>query len=165
MNTNNQIKKRIFTIACRKGTAILTDSKLNEKGQGTIKKFTAESSQLACVKALNNLLGRMPVGVKFDYSIAVLLPEAINFLAYEDTRNYWIANGTKKNGEVIEETLLAEVKVLHGLLKIHNGNLQIFNQKKLTSPLYKNYTRATWQALERVVPAEKVETVASYDFA
>lgn len=68
-------------------------------------------------------------------------------------------------GEVIEETLLAEVKVLHGLLKIHNGNLQIFNQKKLTSPLYKNYTRATWQALERVVPAEKVETVASYDFA
>ena len=49
MNTNNQIKKRIFTIACRKGTAILTDSKLNEKGQGTIKKFTAENSQLACV--------------------------------------------------------------------------------------------------------------------
>ena len=133
--------------------------------RGTVKKFTAESSQLACVKALNNLLGRMPVGVKFDYAVAVLLPEAINFLAYEDTRNYWIANGTKKNGEVIEETLLAEVKVLHGLLKIHNGNLQIFNQKKLTSPLYKNYTRATWQALERVVPAEKVETVASYDFA
>ena len=165
MNTNNQIKKRIFTIACRKGTAILTDSKLNEQGHGTVKKFTAENSQLACVKALNDLLGRMPVGVKFDYAVAVLLPETINFLAYEDTRNYWIANGCKKNGDVIDANLLAEVKVLHKLLRVHNGNLQIFNQKKLTSPLYKNYSRATWQALDKIVPAEEVETVGSYDFA
>lgn len=166
MNTNvNQIKKRIFSIACRKGTAILTDSKLNANGAGSLKKFEANSSQVACVKALNDLLNRMPQGVKFDYSIAVLLPESINFLAYEDTRNYWIANGCKKNGEVVEPVLLEEVKTLHKLLRIHSKNLQMFNQKKLTSPLYKSYNRATWDALNKIVPAEEVETVGAYDFA
>lgn len=166
MNTNNnqQIKKRIFSIACRKGVAILTDSKINASGKGSLRKFDTGNSQLSCIKALNDLLTRMPQGVKFDYAVAVLLPESINFLAYEDTRNHWIANGCKKNGEVIDETILNEVKTLHKLLKIHSGNVQIFNQKKLTSPIYKSYSRATWNAMNEIVPAEEMEVTSAYDF-
>lgn len=166
MNTNNnqQIKKRIFSLACRKGTAILTDSKLGPNGKGTFKKFESDNSQLSCIKALNDLLTRMPQGVKFDYAIAILLPESINFLAYEDTRNYWIANGCKKNGEVIEESILEEVKTLHNLLKVHASNIQMFNQKKLTSPIYKSYSRATWNTINELIPVEKQEVASSYDF-
>lgn len=160
----NQIQKRVFTIACRKGTAIITDSKPNANGNGSLRKFEGKNSQLACLKALNDLLQRMPSGVRFDYSIAILLPESINFLAYEDTRNYWIANGCKKNGEVIEEELMNEVKVMHQLLRVHNKNLQIFNQKKLTSNLYKTYNRATWKALESIVPSDDVQTVSCESF-
>lgn len=160
----NQMRKRIFSIACRKGTAILTDSKPNANGNGSLRKFEAKNSQIACIKALNDLLTRMPSGVKFDYSIAVLLPDSINFLAYEDTRNYWLANGCKKNGEAVDPELLEEIKVMHKLLRVHNGNLQIFNQKKLTSPLYKSYNRATWRALDSIVPVSDVETVSCESF-
>lgn len=163
MSTNN-IKKRIFAIACRKGVAVLTDSKPNANGNGTVKQFTAENSQLASLKAFNDLLGRMPVGVKFDYTISVLLPETISYLSYEDTRNYWIANGKKKSGEVVEPNMLEEVKKLHKLLRIHSGNLQIFNQSKITSPVYKAYARATWSALDKYVPVEKQDTVSCNDF-
>lgn len=153
-NVNNQLKKRIFTIACRKGHSILTDSKQNENGNGTLKQFEAENSQMACLIALNDVLTRMPQGVKFDYAVAILLPQTISFLAYEDTRNFWLANGCKKTGEVIEENVLAEVRKMHKLLKAHGSNVQLFNQTRLTSPLYKSYSRATWEVMEQLYPSE-----------
>ena len=160
----NNVKKRIFTVACRKGVAILTDSKPNANGKGSVKDFHAESSQIASLKAVNDLLSRMPVGVKFDYAVSLLLPETISYLSYEDTRNYWIANGKKKSGEVIAPDMLEEVKKLHKLLRIHSGNLQIFNQSKVTSSLYKSYIRATWNTLDKYVPAEKQDTISCNDF-
>lgn len=160
----NKINKRIFTVACRKGVAILTDSKPNANGKGTVEDFRADNSQVACLKAVNTLLTRMPVGVKFDYAVALLLPETISYLSYEDTRNYWITNGKKKNGDVIAPELLEEVKVFHKLVRKHTGNLQIFNQTKVTSSLYKYYIRATWKALDRYMPAEKQDTVSCNNF-
>lgn len=160
MNTNtntNQIKKRIFAIACRKNTAIITDSKTMKYDT-----FTADNSQLACVKALNNLLDRMPKGVKLDYAVAILLPETINFLAYEDTRNYWLANGTKKNGDAIDPQLLAEIRTLHTLLRVQARNIQIFNQKKLKSPLYISYARATWNTMNDIMPRQNIVSCDSF---
>lgn len=156
---NTEIKKRIFTIACRKSTAVLTDSK-----NMTSERFDADKSTNACIDALNSLLDRMPKGVKLDYSIAILLPESISFLAYEDTRNYWLANGCKKNGEPIDVNTLNRVKKLHHLIKIQAKNIQIFNQKTISSPLYRSYARATWNLMNEIIPQEKQESVSCNSF-
>ena len=66
----------------------------------------------------------------------------------------WLANGCKKTGEVIEENVLAEVRKMHELLKAHGSNVQLFNQTRLTSPLYKSYSRATWEVMEQLYPSE-----------
>lgn len=161
-NNNNGInqKKRIFGIACRENTAILTDSK-----NFTLKKFTAPTGQIACMKALNDMLTRMPQGVKFDYAVSVLIPEPIACLAYEDTRNYWLSHGVKKNGDKISPELLEEIKTANKLIKVHGSNLQVFTQRRITSPYYKSFVRATWRAMDGVIAPAKVETVNAVDFA
>lgn len=154
MNTN--VQKRVITIACRKGIAIMTD---NMKPQNTLSFDGNGDSQLACLMAINNLLGRMPKGVRFNHSVALLLPQQISFLAYKDTREYWLANGSKKNGEPVSQPILAEIKKMNSMLMIHNSNLQMFNQTMVKSALYKTYIRETWICMDKVVAPEKKETV------
>ena len=154
MNTN--VQKRVITIACRKGIAIMTD---NMKPQNTLSFDGNGDSQLACLMAINNLLGRMPKGVRFNHPVALLLPQQISFLAYKDTRDYWLANGCKKNGESISEPILAEVRKMNNGLLSHSGNLQIFNQTMVKSALYKTYIRETWICMDKVIAPEKKETV------
>ncbi len=165
---DTKMNKRVFTIACRKGTAILTDSKLKANGKGDLRRFINENgdSQKACLTALIDLLTRMPKNVTFDYSIAILLPSNISFLAYEETRNHWLSTGAKKNGDVIAEDILKMVKELDELIKVHGKNIQLFNQTKLTSSLYKMYRTETWKSMNKIVPVEEVEKVhiADMDF-
>lgn len=172
------IQKRVFTIAGRNNLAIVTDSKIPEgKTSGTFKKFEASTTQLACLKALNYELARMPKA-KLDFKVAYLLPKVIGFLGYEDTRKFWITYGYKKSefnpetneivssvnretGEVttpdpINPELLEEVKKLDELLELQKNNVEIFRQESLTSPLYKAYRRVTWQMLTRFAPGEEV---------
>lgn len=165
---DTKMNKRVFTIACRKGTAILTDSKLKANGKGDLRRFINENgdSQIACLDALIDLLTRMPKNVTFDYSIAILLPSCISFLAYEETRKHWLSTGKKKSGDVISEDILARVKSLDELIKTHGKNIQLFNQTKLTSSLYKMYRTETWKSMNKIVPVEEVEKVhvADMDF-
>lgn len=165
MDTNN---KRVFTIACRNGVAILTDSKVNKNtGKGSLKRFINENkdSQMACLDALIDLLNRTPKGVKFDHAIAILLPSNIAFLAYENTRTQWLSTGKKKSGIELTEELLNKVRTLDTLIKAHGRNIQLFNQTKLTSNLYKMYRTETWKSMNKIVPVDKeVINIANADF-
>lgn len=177
MTTTLSRQKRIFTIAGKQGLAIITDSKIPEgRNAGTFKKFEEDNTLLACLKALNYELDRMPKGVRFDYKIAFLLPKTIAFLGYEDTRKFWLTyryrkhefnpdtgevlarleNGVLVAPEQIDEEILKEVNTLDKLLEVQKENVQLFRQENLTSSLYNAYKRETWNILSRCVPGEEV---------
>lgn len=153
----NKMNKRIFTIACRGGIAIQTDSKLKANGKGGLKKFisTTNDSQMACMDALLELLNRIPQGVTLDHSVAILLPSNIAFLAFENTRTQWLSTGKKKSGAIIDKALLEKVGQLDTLIKAHGSNIQMFNQTKITSKIYKMYRTETWKAMAKIVPMNK----------
>ena len=95
--------RRIYTVAGRAGTVVITDSKKNENGKGALYTFVDENqnTQLCAIKALNDILEIVPRPnqMKFDQPVVFLLPRFIEFLRYEDTRKVWVTTGCKKNGE------------------------------------------------------------------
>lgn len=184
MTTNNQVNKRIFTIAGRNNVAIVSDSKIPEgKTAGTYRKFEASSTQLACLKALNYELNRMPKA-KLDFRVAYLLPKTIGFLGYEDNRKFWIKYGYRKcdfnpetgelnakvnqsTGEIIlpdpiDAELLDEVKKLDELLEVQKDNVQFFRQEVITSKLYSMYKTVTWRILNKIAPSEEEVVSSNY---
>lgn len=151
MNTNTTIKKRIFTMAMRGNTAILTDS---ANPQGTIS-FKGENLSIIGLQLLNKVLESMP-SQKLNYKVAILLPHSVVVPTFENTRNAWIANGTTKSGNPIEPAKLNEVIILNELLRAKGHNVEIFDQSKLTSVMYKSFTAKTWELMNKIVP--KTET-------
>lgn len=148
MNTN--IKKRIFTMAMRGNIAILTDS---VNPQSTIS-YNGDNLSTVGLQLLNKLLESMP-SEKLKYKVAILLPSTVMIPTLENTRNAWIANGTTKSGNPIDPAKLHEVIKLNELLKIKGHNVQIFNQSKLISLIYKAYTKKTWELMDKIIPREE----------
>lgn len=147
MNTNTTIKKRIFTMAMRGNTAILTDS---ANPQSTIS-FKGENLSIIGLQLLNKVLESMPAQ-KLNYKVAILLPHTIVIPTFENTRNAWIANGKTKSGNDIDPVKLHEVIKLNELLRAKGHNVEIFDQSKLTSVMYKSFTTKTWQLMDKIVP-------------
>lgn len=152
MNTNTTIKKRIFTMAMRGNTAILTDS---SNPQSTIS-FKGENLSIIGLQLLNKLLESMPTQ-RLNYKVAVLLPHTVVIPTFENTRNAWIANGKTKTGNDIEPAKLHEVIRLNELLRAKGHNVEIFDQSKLTSVMYKSFTRKTWELMDKIVPKAETE--------
>lgn len=151
--------QRIFTIVGRAGTAVVTDSKLNANGSGSYKVFKGEDTQLESLKALNETLARIPRGVKFDVPVTFLLSNTVSFLAYEDTRTYWLENGCTKGEEPrkIEPAVLNQVKELHRQLAELGSAVRLFGQKGIKSPVFNSYIKASWDLMNQIV--EKPKTV------
>lgn len=155
--------QRIFTIVGRGGTAVITDSKPNANGKGTSRIYKGEDTQLESLKALNDTLAIIPRGMKFETPVTFLLSNTVSFLAYEDTRTYWIENGCTKGDEprVIEPEILEQVKVLHNQLAELGTAVRLFGQKGIKSPVFNSYIRATWNLINSIV--EKPKTVNAND--
>lgn len=156
--------RRLYTVAGRNGTVIITDSKVNPKtGKGGLFTYNdcGEDTQLCAIKAINAHLAVIPrpAQARFADPVTFLLPRFVEFLKYEDTRTYWISKGTKKNGDAIAPELLEEVVKLDKQVKELGNNLQMFGQSKLTSPTFKTYISATWRAMDNIVPPVVIETV------
>lgn len=163
--------RRLYTVAGRDGTVIITDSKVNPKtGKGSLFTYNdcGKDTQLCAIKAINRVLSVIPRPTrqfKFADPVTFLLPRFVEFLKYEDTRTYWISKGVKKNGDVIAPELLEEVVLFDKQVKELGVNLQIFGQSKLTSPTFKTYIASTWRAMDSIVPPAVVETVdANYAY-
>lgn len=160
--------RRIYTVAGRNGTVIVTDSKVNPKtGKGSLFTYSdcGDDTQLCAIKAINKQLSYIPRPSEalFEDPATFLLPKFVEFLKYEDTRKFWISNGTKKNGDPIAPELLAEVVQLDKQVKELGNNLQMFGQTKLTSATFKSYISATWRAMDAVVaPPAKVDANSAY---
>ena len=160
--------RRIYTIAGRAGTVVVTDSKINtETGKGSMYQYTAEdgNTQLCALKALNETLSIIPRPnkVRMDQPIVFLLPRFLEFLRYEDTRKVWITTGCKKTGEVIEPELLEQVSILDNHVKELDVNIQLFGQRRLTSEQFKAYRDATWKIIDTIVaPPERVDAHDAY---
>lgn len=160
--------RRIYTIAGRTGTVIITDSKQNPKtGKGTLYTFVDENqdTQLCAIKALNDILEIVPRPnqMRFDQPVVFLLPRFIEFLRYEDTRKVWVTTGCKKNGEEVAPELLKEVKRLDENVKQLSNNIQLFGQRGLKSQMFIDYRNATWKIVDSMVPApERVSAVDAY---
>lgn len=161
------MSRRIYTIAGRAGTVIITDSKKNEHGKGALYTFKDENqnTQLCAVKALNDILEIVPRPnqMRFDQPVVFLLPRFIEFLRYEDTRKVWINTGCKKNGEAVDTQLLEEIKRLDKNVNELNNNIQLFGQRGLKSQMFIDYKDATWKVLDSIVPApEKISAIDAY---
>lgn len=167
--------RRIYTVAGRAGTVVITDSKKNENGKGALYTFVDENQntqlcaikalQLCAIKALNDILEIVPRPnqMKFDQPVVFLLPRFIEFLRYEDTRKVWVTTGCKKNGEEIAPELLAEVKRLDKNVELLSNNIQLFGQRGLKSQMFIDYRDATWKIVDSMVPApEKVSAMDAY---
>lgn len=155
--------QRIFTIAGRAGTVIVTDSKLNTNGKGSYDTFKGEDTQLESLKALNKTLTRIPRGVRFETPVTFLLPGFIDFLRYEDTRAFWIENGHTKGDEnkKIAPEILTEVKDLHKQLAELGSAVRLFGQKGIKSPVFNNYINASWNLMNQIV--EKPKATSAID--
>lgn len=164
MTTNNQnaIQERIFTVAYRNGTAILTDSKINVSGKGSLWTFKDESSLIAGMKAINYVLRNIPENVNFDNKVVLLLPESISYLGYEDTREYWITNNKTKQGKDITPEFMDQIKEMHDLLKTRKNSINIFNQNKVYKKSYITYKLTTWDILNKIVP-KVIVSATSFD--
>lgn len=149
--------QRIFTIVGRGGTAVVTDSKLNSNGSGSYEVFKGEDTQLESLKALNKTLAKIPRGVRFDVPVTFLLSNTVSFLAYEDTRTYWLKNGCTKGEEprVIEPEILDQVKELHRQLAELGSAVRLFGQKGIKSPVFNSYIRASWNLMNQIVEMPK----------
>lgn len=155
MNTN--IKKRVFTMAMRGDVAILTDS---ANPQSTIS-FKGENLSTVGLQLLNKLLENMPTK-RLNYKVAILLPHNVVIPTFENTRHYWISNGTTKTGNSIDPAKLNEVIKLNDLLRAKGHNVEIFDQSKLTSVMYKSFTSKTWNLMNEIVPREEAEDCNSF---
>lgn len=149
--------QRIFTIVGRGGTAVVTDSKLNANGNGSYDVFKGEDTQLESLKALNKTLARIPRGVRFDTPVTFLLSNTISFLAYEDTRAFWLEKGHTKGDESkkIAPEILAEVKKLHEQLGELGSAVRLFGQKGIKSPVFNSYINASWNLMNQIVERPK----------
>lgn len=159
--------RRIYTVAGRAGTVVITDSKKNKNGKGALYTFVDENqnTQLCAIKALNDILEIVPRPnqMKFDQPVVFLLPRFIEFLRYEDTRKVWVTTGCKKNGEEIAPELLTEVKRLDENVKQLSNNIQLFGQRGLKSQMFIDYRDATWKIVDSMVPApERISAVDAY---
>jgi len=157
--------RRIYTVAGRAGTVVITDSKKNENGKGALYTFVDENqnTQLCAIKALNDILEIVPRPnqMKFDQPVVFLLPRFIEFLRY--TRKVWVTTGCKKNGEEIAPELLTEVKRLDKNVELLSNNIQLFGQRGLKSQMFIDYRDATWKIVDSMVPApERVSAVDAY---
>lgn len=161
------MSRRIYTIAGRAGTVVITDSKKNENGKGTLYTYTDENqnTQLCAIKALNDILEIVPrpSQMRFDQPVVFLLPRFIEFLRYEDTRKVWINTGCKKNGEPVAPELLEEIKRLDKNVNELSNNIQLFGQRGLKSQMFIDYRDVTWEIVDTMVPApERVSAVDAY---
>lgn len=159
--------QRIFTIVGRSGVVVVTDSKLNANGSGSYEIFRGEDTQLESLKALNKTLARIPRGVRFNTPITFLLSNTISFLAYEDTRAYWLENGHTKSSQgdepkLIAPEILAQVKELHSQLAELGSTVRLFGQKGIKSPVFLSYINASWNLMNQIV--EKPKAVDSNSF-
>ena len=157
------MSRRIFTIAGRAGVIVLTDSKQNSNGTGSIYKYADPNgdTQMIGIKALNKVLNNIPKHdrAKLDKPVVFLLPRFLEFLKYEDTRKVWIETGCKKNQEVVAPELLEQVKILDTLVASLGSNIQLFGQHGLHSSVFKNYCSKTWKILDEIVPATNSASV------
>ncbi|MEG1494689.1 MAG: hypothetical protein RR406_00095 [Bacilli bacterium] len=155
--------QRIFTIVGRGGTAIVTDSKLNANGSGSYETFKGEDTQLEALKALNKTLARIPRNTRFETPVTFLLCNTVSFLAYEDTRSYWIEKGHTKGEDKkeINPAVLVQVKELHKQLNELNTNVRLFGQKGIKSPVFNSYINASWNLMNQIV--EKPKTISAVD--
>ncbi len=149
--------QRIFTVVGRAGTVIITDSKLNANGTGSYEMFKGEDTQLESLKALNAKLSIIPRGVRFDTPVTFLLSNTISFLAYQDTRAYWLENGHTKGDESkkISQEVLAEVKKLDTQLVELGSAVRLFGQRGIKSPLFNSYINASWNLMNQIVERPK----------
>ncbi|MGL4878019.1 hypothetical protein [Paraclostridium dentum] len=155
--------QRIFTVAGRNGTAIITDSKLNKNGNGTYDTFKGEDTQLESLKALNSILSIVPVGVKFDTPVTFLLPNFISFLNYEDTRTFWLENKKTKGGKEVSPELLQQVRIMHDLLNKLGSNVRLFGQKGIKSATFNGYIRSSWRIMDSIIaPPETVDASKAF---
>lgn len=161
------MSRRIYTVAGRTGTVVITDSKKNENGKGALYTYKDENqnTQLCAIKAVNDILEIIPRPnqMRFEQPVVFLLPRFIEFLRYEDTRRVWIETGCKKNGEVVAPELLEEIKRLDKNVNELNSNIQLFGQRGLKSQLFMDYRDATWKIVDSLVPApERVSAINAY---
>lgn len=159
--------RRIYTIAGRAGTVVITDSKKNVNGSGTVYKYEDpnKDTQLCAIKGLNEVLSIIPrpSQMRFEQSVVFLLPRFIEFLRYEDTRKVWVSTGCKKNGDEIAPELLEQVRELDKNVRELGSNIQLFGQRGLTSEVFNQYRDATWRLLDKEVPApERVDATEAY---
>ena len=121
------MSRRIFTIAGRAGVIVVTDSKQNNNGTGSIYQYADPNgdTQMIGIKALNKVLNNIPKPdrAKLDKPVVFLLPRFLEFLKYEDTRKVWIETGCKKNQEVVAPELLEQVKILDTLVASLGSNI------------------------------------------
>ena len=152
--------QRIFTLVGRTGTVVMTDSKLKAgKKAGSYELRKGEDTQLEALKLLNEVLGIIPRNVKFSSPVVFLLSNNVSFLAYEDTRSYWLENKHKKGDpeKVISDEILAQVQILHDNLAQLKDSVRLFGQKGIKSPVYNSYIKASWDLMNNIV--EKPVTV------
>lgn len=159
--------RRIYTLAGRAGTVVLTDSKKNENGNGSMYTYkdTNGDTQLIGIKALNKALSSIPrpAQMRFEQPVVFLLPRFLEFLRYEDTRKVWASTGKKKNGDEIAPELLEQVRLLDKQVRELGSNLQLFGQQKLTSQVFRQYRDVTWKLVDKEVPApERVSATEAY---
>lgn len=153
---------KIFTITCRGGRSLLFSNKADAKGKRHYQKFTANSSRNASLMAWIKILEIMPE----DNSemIAILLPSCVSFLAFKETRDFWLTNECTKTGEVIDDETLELVYKLNDLLEMKGDKVQNFSHSYVKAYKYKSEIALSWKFTNRIIPIEVVEATEIAEF-
>ena len=153
---------RIFTITCRGGKAVLFSNKPDSKGRRHYQKFTASSTNNASIKALIKVLQIIPDDCQEQ--VAILAPEGVSCLSFDDTRAFWIENECTKTGEVLSEETFCLVAELDELLETKRDKVQIFGHRYVKSYKYKCEIKRAWDYTDKILPVQYVASTSSSDF-
>lgn len=152
---------KIFTITCRGGKALLFSNKVDNKGKRHFQKFTATDSRNASLKAWIKILEIMPSDN--TETIAILLPRAVSFLNFEETRTFWLTNECTKSGECLNEETLELVYKLNELLAEKGSLCHCISHNYVKAYKYKSEINIAWSFTNKLIPIE-VEAIAEAEF-
>lgn len=153
---------RIFTITCRGNKALLFSNKLDDKGRRPYQRFSATSTNNAAIKALIKVLEIIPNDCQEQ--VAILAPEGVSCLSFDDTRAFWIENECTKSGVCLTEETLDLVTKMDDLLAEKGDKVQIFGHRYVRATRYRNEIARAWNATDRILPVQYVASTSDFDF-
>ena len=143
---------KIFTITCRGGKAFLFSNVPNAQGKRSYKKFFGEDSMMAAINAWVHVLKVIPDD--YEEPVAILLPSCVSFLAFDDTRNFWLENQCTKAGEVISDEMMEWVETLDELLNQKKDKTHNISHKYVKAYKYKAEISWAWNITNKLCPRE-----------